>query len=144
MNDVDRVQSMTVATGESTTLTASFISDYQWSNSNNATFTSSARSVVVNPAAGSMSTYIVRDGKNCVQDVFTVQAIGSAMYTVKPGNWNDPTVWSGNRIPNSTDAVLLKHAVLIPDNNAAHALRIGYDAGITLKYGTGAQLSLEH
>lgn len=141
MKDVDKAQSLTIRAGQSVTLTASFISDYQWSNPGNAAFTSSDRSIVVNPAAGGASTYVVRDSKNCVQDVFTVTSV-VAMYTVKAGSWTDPTVWSGNRIPTSADLLQLKHMVLIPDNNLAYALRVEYDTGGTLQYGTGAQLIL--
>ncbi|MFD2933712.1 metallophosphoesterase [Spirosoma flavum] len=143
MKDVEKPQSLTISAGQSATLTSSFISDYQWSNSADVTFSSSARSVVVNPAIGTNTTYVVRDSKNCVQDSFNVQVIGSGtMLTVKPGSWNDPTVWSGNRLPTSGDVLQVKHLVLIPANTEAHALRVSFDSGIKLTYGTNAHLFL--
>ena len=141
MKDVGLTQSLTIPSGQSTTLTASFISDYQWSNSNDGSFTSSTRSVVVNPVAGSTSTYVVHDSKNCVQDVFTVIGSG-AMFTLKAGSWNDPSVWSGNRVPASSDVLQLKHIVSISDNTQVHALRVSYDSGITLQLGNQAKLLL--
>ena len=103
MKDVDQTQSMTVSAGQSVTLTASFISDYGWSSSGNAGFQSASRSVTITaPAAGVTTTYTVRDSKNCMQDQFTVIS-QAGLVTVKAGSWNDPTVWSGNRVPTSTD-----------------------------------------
>ncbi len=144
MKDVERTQVITISAGQSATLTSSFISDYLWSNPANASFSSSTRSVVVSPAVGTSNTYVVRDSKNCLQDVFTVQVIGlSTMYTVKTGNWNDPTVWSGNRLPTSGDVLQIKYPLLIPANTEAHALQVVFDPGIKLSYGTNAHLRLK-
>jgi Icc-related predicted phosphoesterase len=142
MKDVGLTKSLTVPAGQPATLTASFISDYQWSNPADGSFSSSARSVVVNPASGSTNTYIVRDSKNCVQDVFTVTGSGPAgpMTTVKSGNWNDPTVWSGNRLPTSTDVLQLKHTVSIPDNTDVHVKNVTYDPGVKIQFGNHARL----
>lgn len=142
MKDVGLTQVLTVPAGQSTTLTASYISDYQWSNPNNGGFSASTRSVVVNSVAGSPSTYIVRDSKNCVQDVFTVIGSGPPMFTLKTGNWNDPAVWSGNRVPTSTDALQLKHIVSVSDHTEVYALKINYDPGIKLQLGFQAKLWL--
>ncbi|QHV94814.1 purple acid phosphatase family protein [Spirosoma endbachense] len=141
MKDVDLTQSLTITNGQSTTLSASFISDYQWSNPNNGGFTASTRSVVITPTTS--ATYVVRDSKNCLQDVFKIQVSGSgSMFTLKTGNWNDPTVWSANRVPVSTDVLQIKHLVLIPASFVGYALRIGLDLGIKLQYGANAQLRL--
>jgi hypothetical protein len=142
MKNVDKVQSLTLTAGQSVSLAASFISDYQWSSPNSASFTASSRSVVVTPT--SSQTFVVRDSKNCIQDVFNIQVTGSEMFTVKSGNWNDPTVWSGSRIPNSDDLLQLKHLVIIPSTIVAHALQLVYDAGISLQFGTNAQLLISH
>ncbi|OIN59465.1 CAP domain-containing protein [Arsenicibacter rosenii] len=83
-------------------------------------------------------------GAGQIED-FTVFVQGvscNTMYTVKAGNWNDPTVWSCNRIPVATDAVELRHAVAVPDNLIARALKITYQAGQTLTLGTNARLLL--
>ncbi len=141
MKDVGVLQSLTLSPGSSATLAASFISDYQWTSPTNATFTAATRSVVVSPTTS--ATFTVHDSKNCVQDVFRVQVSGTgAMFTVKAGNWNDPMVWSGNRIPLSTDLLQLKHTVVIPNNIVAYGLQVSFDAGIKIQYGTNARLRL--
>ena len=139
MKDVDKTQSLTITNGQSVTLAASFISDYIWSNPNNGGFTASTPSVVVTPTTS--ATYVVKDSKNCLLDVFTIQVVGSAtMFTVKTGNWNDPTVWSGNRIPVGTDMLQIRHNVTIPASLQAHALSVQFNPGVSLSYGPGAQL----
>jgi len=50
----------------------------------------------------------------------------ASMYTVKAGNWNDPTVWSCNRLPTATDAVEIRHAVTVPASITAIALKVKY------------------
>jgi hypothetical protein len=138
MKDVDKTQSFTITNGQSLTLSASFISDYAWSSPG---FTAATRSVVVTPTTS--ATYVVKDSKNCLLDVFTIQVVGSAtMFTVKVGNWNDPTVWSGNRIPVSTDRLQIRHNVTIPASLQAHALSVQFDPGVRLSYGLSAQLLL--
>ncbi|GAB4023853.1 hypothetical protein GCM10028773_43070 [Spirosoma koreense] len=141
MKDVNRVQSQLVSAGQSVTLTASFLSDYQWSNASDAAFSTTSRSVVVSGTAGTTATYVVHDSKNCLQDSYKLTYV-NGMSTVKVGNWNDPAVWSGNRVPNSTDILQLKHGVMIPASFVANAFRLIYDPGITLRYGTDAQLKL--
>jgi len=104
MKDVDIVQTLTVIAGQSATLSASFISDYVWSSPGNVTFTAPAsRSVVVSPTTS--QTFVVKDVKQCIQDVFVVQVCSGPLFSVKVGNWDDPTVWSCNRAPISTDHV---------------------------------------
>ncbi|GAB4046736.1 purple acid phosphatase family protein [Spirosoma litoris] len=141
LKDVGLTQTLTVPPGQSMTLTASYLSDYQWSSSTNTGFSASTRSIVINPLAGTTSTYTVRDSKNCVQDVFTVISSGP-MFTLKSGNWNDPSIWSGNRVPTSSDTLQLKHLVSIPDNTEVHALTINYDPGIKLQIGLQAKVRL--
>ncbi|QDK79105.1 metallophosphoesterase [Spirosoma sp. KCTC 42546] len=141
MKDVGLAQTLTVPIGQSITLTASYISDYQWSSPTNGGFSASSRSVVVNPAPGITSTYVVHDSKHCVQDVFTVISAGS-MFTLKSGNWNDPAIWSGNRVPTGSDALQLKHIVSIPTNTQVHAQKVTYDPGIKLQLGAQAKLYL--
>lgn len=142
MKDVDVVQTLTLTAGQPTTLTASFISDYVWSSPGNATFTAPAsRTVVVSPTAS--QTFVVRDSKQCVLDQFRIQVICTGpLYSVKTGNWNDPTVWSCNRVPVSTDHVQVKHDITVPNNVQAHALKVEFDANRKLTYGPNARLLL--
>ncbi len=74
--------------------------------------------------------------------VFTTSPPCPAMFTVKNGLWSDPTVWSCNRVPVSTDLVALNHAITIPDNFSGNALRIMYGSGAKLLYGLGGRLRL--
>jgi hypothetical protein len=97
--------------------------------------------VVVSPTVS--QTFVVRDSKQCILDQFRVQVIcGGALYSVKDGNWNDPTVWSCNRVPVSTDHVQVKHNITVPNNVQAHALKVTFDPNRTLTYGTNARLLL--
>jgi len=74
--------------------------------------------------------------------VVTLATATSPIYTVKTGNWNDPTVWSGGQVPTPADAVQLKHTVSLPASYIAQAHLIRYDAAGRLVYGTNAQLKL--
>ncbi len=47
------------------------------------------------------------------------------MFTTKNGFWNDPTVWSCNRVPTATDDVEIRHIVALP-SGIAHARRVVY------------------
>jgi len=62
------------------------------------------------------------------------------MATVKPGDWTDPAVWSCGRIPTPADAVQLNHAVTVPGNYTAQALRVTFDSGIVLTVGPNTVL----
>ncbi|GAB4032749.1 purple acid phosphatase family protein [Spirosoma gilvum] len=141
MKDVDRTQTISVPVGQSTTLTASYISDYQWSNPADGTFSATTRSITITPTPGTSATYVVRDSKSCVQDSYTVISAGM-MFTVKAGIWTDPSVWSGNRVPTSADALQLKHIVSIPDNTEVHAQKVTYDPGIKVQLGNQSKLWL--
>ncbi len=141
MKDVDIVQTLTLNTGQSATLTASFISDYVWSSPGNLSFTAPAsRTVVVSPTTS--QTFVVKDSKQCIQDMFVVQICSGPLYSVKAGNWDDPTVWSCNRIPLSNDHVQVKHNILVPTNLQAHALKVQFDPNTKLTYGANARLLL--
>lgn len=63
----------------------------------------------------------------------------TVMYSLKAGTWNDPTVWSCNRVPASIDEVEIRHSVSIP-GGTANARRIRYTAGGNLRYDQGANL----
>ena len=66
----------------------------------------------------------------------------TVMTTTKVGNWNDPTVWSCNRIPVSTDAVLVGHLVTVPTNAICNALTVSYTASGKILFNTGGKLNL--
>ena len=75
---------------------------------------------------------------------FTSPTTCTSMYTIKNGSWDDPTVWSCNRIPNITDIVLIKHIITVPSGYPAQAQQITYDQGPTVKFLQAAQLNFLH
>lgn len=58
----------------------------------------------------------------------------TSMYSLKTGNWDDVTVWSYGRVPNSTDVVTIKagHQISIPTNYTANATNIILETGSNL------------
>ncbi|MEZ0608917.1 metallophosphoesterase [Fibrella sp. WM1] len=137
MKNVGRTQYVPVSAGQSVTLTASFIADYQWSSPQSNTFTSAARSVVLTPAPGPVRAYVVRDSRQCLEDTYYVQV---AYCSVRPGSWTDPGVWEGNRLPTAQDVVCLRHAVNIPANVQVTAAGVHYEAGGQLSPGSASRL----
>lgn len=73
-------------------------------------------------------------------------ALGSTcaggMITVKAGAWNDPTVWSCNRVPLTTDAVTVKHMVTMPAGYLANAKSLLLDVNGKLSYDATGRLQL--
>ena len=65
------------------------------------------------------------------------------IFTVKTGNWSDPTVWNVNRLPQLGDRARLKHAVTLPASYAAFVSRLLYDSAGRLLYGIGGRLRIE-
>jgi len=105
------------------------------------TFTNTTRVLTGTPTqAGSYSlTVKATDPRSLSASVRVVINAGvCSMVTVKNGSWNDPSVWSCHRVPNSADAVRIEHPVNLPDNYAASALRITFATGITLQMGQNA------
>jgi glucose/arabinose dehydrogenase len=64
------------------------------------------------------------------------------VFTLKAGRWDDPTVWSGNRIPTQTNAAQLNHSIIIPANYSAQALTVELTSGGQLQLETNATLHL--
>lgn len=71
---------------------------------------------------------------------FQTLAPCSSMYTVKAGDWSDPTVWSCDRIPISSDTVQIKHAVTLPVSYVANALQMRFDSGQQVRYSANSSL----
>ncbi len=74
MKDVNKSSAISISNGATATLTASYIGNYNWSGG---TASGNTRSINVTQAANSTVTYHVRDGFNCLDDVFTVTSSGS-------------------------------------------------------------------
>ncbi|TAE29425.1 MAG: hypothetical protein EAZ91_12825 [Cytophagales bacterium] len=63
------------------------------------------------------------------------------MYTVKAGSWLDPSVWSCNRVPVSTDAVEIRHVVLL-EQGMGYTRRMSFTLGGKLVYGLSGLLRM--
>jgi hypothetical protein len=73
MKNVNQSANVTIITGSSTTLTASWIGNYSWSNG------SATRSINVSPGANTV--YTVSDGNGCLTDVFNVTVSPNTLIT---------------------------------------------------------------
>jgi hypothetical protein len=99
------------------------------------------RTVVVTPTIS--QTLTVSDGRGCVQDSFVLTVTcNNGLFTLKPGNWTDPSVWSCHRLPTSVDVVQLKHPLVIPAGLIARAKQVLFEPGISIHYEAGGQLQL--
>lgn len=54
-------------------------------------------------------------------------------YTVKAGNWNDPTVWSSNLVPGANNPVYVGHEIMINVNATCKSLEAGPEGNVQLK-----------
>lgn len=66
----------------------------------------------------------------------------TTLISIKAGNWNDPTVWSCNRVPVAGDAVDIRHTVTVPANALVLGQKIQYSAGGKLVMTAGSRLQL--
>nr|WP_293837949.1 GEVED domain-containing protein [uncultured Arsenicibacter sp.] len=64
------------------------------------------------------------------------------MYTIASGAWNDPAIWSCNRVPASTDAVCIRHWVTVLPATTAAARLVKYDLGGRLMVNSQTLLQL--
>ncbi|MBD2703651.1 fibronectin type III domain-containing protein [Spirosoma sp. BT702] len=65
------------------------------------------------------------------------------LHTLRDGSWDDPTVWSCNRVPDFADLVEVNHVVNVPANQTAKALTIRYGEAARITFGSGATLRLK-
>ncbi len=73
--------------------------------------------------------------------VLTVGTCAS-MTTLKAGAWNDPTVWSCNRVPLSTDVVTIGHVVTLSAGYGGVAKQVRYTVGGRISWGIGCRLMI--
>jgi hypothetical protein len=91
-------------------------------------------SVSVSPTATTNYTVNCTVG-NCTSNNSSVQAINvinvTGMESTKSGSWIDPTTWSCNRVPTSTDDIIINSGHTITDNgNTIRAKTLNYRGGI--------------
>jgi hypothetical protein len=80
---------------------------------------------------GETEDYIVQVAAGC-----------TTQFTTRAGNWNDPTLWSCNRVPTATDPVEVRHVVTVPASITVSALRVTYTASGKITFGPSGKLRL--
>ena len=87
-----------IISGQSATLTATGGSTYHWSSGDN------TASTVVNPANTTVYTVTVTNGNCSATDQITVTVNKSNIWSAgaHSNNWNNPSNWAGNTVPNSS------------------------------------------
>ncbi|RYU95211.1 fibronectin type III domain-containing protein [Emticicia agri] len=75
---------------------------------------------------------------------FSTPTTCTNMFSIKDGAWNDPSIWSCNRLPTNADIVQIKHIVTVPAGYVAQAQQITYAQGPTVKFLQAAQLNFLH
>ncbi len=71
---------------------------------------------------------------------YLVNVVSCAMVSTRAGNWNDPTVWSCNRVPTIADLVEVRHALTIPTSTTGSARQVKYVGGGRVTMGAGGRL----
>lgn len=64
----------------------------------------------------------------------------TTMVTTKQGAWDDPTVWSCNRVPTTGDAVVIQHVITLPADKVANVLSVAYAANARINLGARSRL----
>lgn len=72
----------------------------------------------------------------------TLSPCNGQLYTLRPGSWTDPGVWSCNRVPLPTDVVQIRHTVYVWSGEVANARRVVVEGGGKVSYSTGGRLKL--
>jgi hypothetical protein len=97
------------------------------------------------------SAYVWQVRLNCTPTVSTTYAgpntfntptSCTSMFTLKNGLWNDPSVWSCNRLPTNLDVVTIKNVITVPTGYNAQSLSIIYDQAPTIIFQQPTSLDL--
>ncbi|RIV21221.1 hypothetical protein DYU11_17520 [Fibrisoma montanum] len=138
-------QGGTLTTSVSTT---GSVTAYQWYKDNTALTnqpSATTSTLTISPLSPSdAGTYyvVVMGSCNSVRSTNALVLVNTGMYSVKAGAWNDPGVWSENRVPTAGDRVRLKHVVSLPAGYQGQARQVSYDPGQRLQYGANSRLKL--
>lgn len=62
------------------------------------------------------------------------------IYSIKNGNWSEPTTWSTGKVPGSTDQVFIRHKVIV--DVPATCFTVYADSSGSLQLNTGIQLQI--
>ena len=111
---------VTIASGNTASLTATGCSIYKWySQATGGTVTFTGQNFTTPNLTSTTNYYVAcNPGYSCESPrvLVTVTVPCTQMISVKTGAWNDPTVWSCNRIPTASDNVIVEtgHIVTVP------------------------------
>ncbi|QJW90041.1 hypothetical protein HNV11_11985 [Spirosoma taeanense] len=72
----------------------------------------------------------------------TDTVVCTSMFTLKNGDWNDVTVWSCGRLPNSSDPIRVKHTVSLPAGYVGNVQQVSLDVGGRVNFGLNARLRM--
>ena len=104
------------------------------------------RTYSIADADGNMAEieHIIYVGEEAEEEAPVVLKSGMAGYTtVKSGNWNDPTVWSGGVVPTVADNVTILSTHVVTVDAAAECDNITIDAGGSLNHGGSLATTLQ-
>ena len=104
------------------------------------------RTYSIADADGNMAEieHIIYVGEEAEEEAPVVLKSGMTDYTtVKSGNWNDPTVWSGGVVPTAADNVTILSTHVVTVDAAAECDNITIDAGGSLNHGGSLATTLQ-
>ena len=112
---------ITITSGSTASITASGCTTYKWYSVPTGGSVLFTGNPFVSPPLTTNTTYYVAClNAPCPEtsrtSVLVTIGVCTQMISVKTGAWNDPTVWSCNRIPNETDNITIEigHVVTVP------------------------------
>ncbi|QMW03831.1 immunoglobulin domain-containing protein [Spirosoma foliorum] len=134
---IDAGEAILTPSQTSLTLTAtSSASTLSWSTGE------TSPTITINTAGVYAVTATAVNGCSSIATITISQSNLDVIYSVKPGGWDDPAVWSTSQIPTSADAVRLRHAISLPADYQAQAGLLSYDAGGQLQPDMGSCVRL--
>jgi hypothetical protein len=63
------------------------------------------------------------------------------VFSVKKGNWHDPTIWSTGKVPVTTDKVFIKHKVQVDGTAKCFTLFVDLNADLQIAPGNLLEIS---
>ncbi|GAB4024891.1 hypothetical protein GCM10028809_03410 [Spirosoma gilvum] len=109
-----------------------------WSTSETTT------SILVSTAGTYSVTATASNGCMAMASINVIQIAVGEIYTLKTGDWNDPTVWSSNQIPGHTNTVRIRHSINLPTNTQIQVGSLNYTSGgqLVMQNNIGLQIGL--
>jgi hypothetical protein len=114
MKNVNTNNNFNIASGDSITMTSSWLGNYNWNT------TATTRSITITPAVGT-TNYSVTDNFGCITDHFTVNAIVCDTNTWignMSATWENASNWSCGIVPRPSTAVIINAGTHDPEINS--------------------------